>query len=124
MTTIDPQGDQRDRRNDTMESLRLEVAALQQSLAQQAEHLADVEASEARLKTIVENTTVGILVAQDGMVMYANESLLEVSGHTREELGAFSFAEFVHPDDRGLVFERYVRRLPENAAPQQTSCEK
>jgi PAS domain S-box-containing protein len=67
--------------------------------------------SEARYRLLVENANETILVAQDGMLKFVNQMTVELFGYSEQELTSRPFPEFVHPDDRGMVVERHIRRL-------------
>ncbi|MFO7968058.1 MAG: PAS domain S-box protein [Archaeoglobaceae archaeon] len=62
---------------------------------------------EEKYRTLVENANEGILVIQDGKIMYANPKAMEISGYSNDEIIFRSFFEFVHPDDRELVVRHY-----------------
>ena len=67
--------------------------------------------SEERYRQVVENANEAILVAQDGIIKFHNPKTEELSGYSAEELPNKPFVEFIHPEDRGLVLERYQKRL-------------
>ena len=75
-----------------------------------AAEVAELRVSEERFRAIVNTATIGVLVSQHGTTKFVNDSVLKMSGYTRQELAGFAFAEFVHPDDRKIVFDRHVRR--------------
>jgi diguanylate cyclase (GGDEF)-like protein/PAS domain S-box-containing protein len=67
--------------------------------------------SEERYRQVVENASEAILVAQDGMIKFHNPKATELSGYSEDELPDKPFIEYVHPEDRALVLERYQERL-------------
>jgi len=67
--------------------------------------------SEARYRLLVENANEVIVVAQDGMLKFVNRMTVELFGYSEQELTSRPFPEFVHPDDRGMVVERHLKRL-------------
>jgi len=67
--------------------------------------------SERRYETVVKNAGEGIVVAQDGVLQYANPYVEATFGRSREEMVSRLFIEFVHPDDRERVKDIYQRRL-------------
>jgi PAS domain S-box-containing protein len=69
------------------------------------------EESEERYRLIVEYINEGILVAQDGILVYANPNVMEIGGYSLEELSSKPFVEFIHPDDREMVIEYHIKRL-------------
>ncbi|MGA2586132.1 MAG: PAS domain S-box protein [Candidatus Aminicenantales bacterium] len=76
--------------------------------------------SEEKYRLLVENATEVILVAQDGMVKFVNHMernpFSVMTGYSKQELFSSPFLEFIHPDDRNMVGERYLRRLTGDAA--------
>jgi len=67
--------------------------------------------SEERYRALVENATEGILVARDGVIMFANAFILKTSGYSEGEIIGKPFIEFIHPDDREIVLGRHLKRL-------------
>jgi PAS domain S-box-containing protein/putative nucleotidyltransferase with HDIG domain len=76
-----------------------------------------LEASEQRYRLLVENANEAIMVAQDGMLKFANAKTTEFTGYSSEELSSMPFVELIHPDDRDMVVGRYLRRLKGEALP-------
>jgi PAS domain S-box-containing protein len=74
--------------------------------------------SEVRYRLLVENVNEAIIVAQDGMLKFANPKAAELSGYSREELTSMSFVDIIHPDDRDMVVKRYLQRLQGKVPPQ------
>lgn len=77
------------------------------------------EAEEA-YRSLVENSLQGLVIFQDGRVVFANPAIAEISGYTIEELLALSPEELqavVHPDDRDLVLGRISDRLAGKEVP-------
>jgi PAS domain S-box-containing protein len=66
---------------------------------------------EEKYRLVVENANDAILVAQDGVLKFGNPKATELTGYTNDELTSRPFVEFIHPDDREMVFERYQKRL-------------
>jgi PAS domain S-box-containing protein len=78
---------------------------------------AALQASEERYRLLVENANEAIIVAQDGMLKFANQNTIDLSGYSREELASMPFVDIIHPDDRDMVVERYLRRLKGESLP-------
>ncbi|MCF8049928.1 MAG: PAS domain S-box protein [Desulfobacterales bacterium] len=75
--------------------------------------------SEEKYRNVVENITVGILVAQDGRLVFANHAISRFLGKSVEEL--FSEEDpfgFIHPEDRSMVLGRHMRRIKGEQAPE------
>ena len=76
-----------------------------------------MKASEERYRLLVENANEAIMVAQDGMLKFANAKTTELSGYSSEELSSMPFIKLIYPDDRDMVVERYLRRLKGETLP-------
>jgi len=70
-----------------------------------------LSASEARYRLLVENARESILVAQDGYLKFVNQMAMEMTGYSGPELLSRPFPEFIHPDDREMVTDRYQKRI-------------
>ncbi|MGV8080090.1 MAG: PAS domain S-box protein [Syntrophales bacterium] len=73
--------------------------------------------SEEEYRLLVENALDAVFVVQDGTMKFANRVAEDVLGYTRDEIADLPFTVFIHPDDRGLVFERYQKRLRKEEVP-------
>ncbi len=74
--------------------------------------------SEEKYRLMVENANEPILVAQDGLLKFANAKAAEVVGYQLDELTSRPFVDFIHPDDREIVIERHMKRLKGDEIPQ------
>jgi two-component system cell cycle sensor histidine kinase/response regulator CckA len=72
--------------------------------------------SEEKYRLVVENAGEAIFVVQDGRLKFVNRATIEVIGYSAEVLTSKPFTEFIYPDDRELVFERYTKRIRGDAA--------
>ncbi len=72
--------------------------------------------SEEKYRTVVENAAEAILIAQDGMLKFVNRTASEIAGYSEQELRSSPFLGFIHPDDRNMVGERYLKRLKGDAS--------
>ncbi|MFX1519408.1 MAG: PAS domain S-box protein [Promethearchaeota archaeon] len=99
-------------------SLRREIATLQASETKIGEKEVKTQESQEKYRVLIDNAGEGILVVQDGMVVYANPHVMKVTGYSLEELSSKLFVEFIHPDDREMVIEYHINRLKgEKVAP-------
>ena len=71
----------------------------------------ELRESEEKYRTLVETSAEAIFIAQDGMLKFVNRMASEMTGYSMQELLSSPFLEFIHPDDRDMVGERYLRRL-------------
>ncbi len=72
---------------------------------------AAVRESEEKYRLLVEHAGEAVFVAQDGVLKFANPAAARILGRTPENIASRPFPEFLHPDDRAMVVERYARRL-------------
>jgi len=70
----------------------------------------ELQNSEEKYRTLVENIQDGVFVIQNERMAYVNESLAEMLGTTREEMEGTKFQEHIAPEDLKMVEERYFRR--------------
>ncbi|MBM3155546.1 MAG: PAS domain S-box protein, partial [Chloroflexi bacterium] len=75
-------------------------------------------ASEERYRLLVETANEAIIVAQDGMLKFANPRTSELTGYSNQELLSMPFAQLIHPDDRDMVVERHLKRLAGEVPPE------
>jgi PAS domain S-box-containing protein len=69
--------------------------------------------SEEKFRLISEQSLMGILIIQDGVIKYANRAASEIYGHTPEETRKWAPMEFlnsVHPEDREFVREQVKKK--------------
>jgi PAS domain S-box-containing protein len=73
--------------------------------------------------TLVEKSNDGIIIIQDELLVYANPKMTELSGFYLEEITGKPMVDFVSPKYRGLVLDRYQRRLAGEKIPNQYEIE-
>jgi len=78
----------------------------EQRLAEEA-----LRESEEQYRLLFENATQSIAVLQDYKIQFANPKCLEVLGFQMDDILSKSFSEFVYPDDRSMVHEKYLKRI-------------
>ncbi len=59
----------------------------------------------------MENGNDAIFICQDEVIKFANPKTEEMIGYTKDELARIPFVNFIHPENRGMVLDRYKRRL-------------
>lgn len=67
--------------------------------------------SEEKYRTLIEKANEAIIIAQDGNFAFANPSMSKLLGVPADELTGKPFADFIWPDDRNLVTNRYRKRM-------------
>jgi len=75
--------------------------------------------SEERFRGLFESIQdpVGIFVGREGRLIDYNAAFKKSSGYTDEELKGKAFLDFVHPDDRAMVLEKYRTEYSEDEFP-------
>jgi diguanylate cyclase (GGDEF)-like protein/PAS domain S-box-containing protein len=66
--------------------------------------------SEKRFRGFIEHLPLGVVIAQNGIIHFANPTSLEMIGYHAEEIIGRAFSELVHPDDREMVMAYHQRR--------------
>jgi PAS domain S-box-containing protein len=61
--------------------------------------------------TLVEKSNDGIIIIQDERLIYANPKMTALTGFSLEEITGKPFVDFISPEYRPMVLERYQRRL-------------
>ena len=59
--------------------------------------------SEERYRIVTEKNKDGIYILQDHKIVFANNILCRMVGHSKEELRLINFWKFLHPDDRPRI---------------------
>lgn len=67
--------------------------------------------SEEKYRAIFENANDIIIIAQGGRIAFANPAFEKILGYSFEDVVSKPFTDFIHPDDRQMVFERYKKRM-------------
>ena len=90
---------------------------LQQKITEHRQVAEELRKSEEKYRALVENANEVILVVQDGMLKFVNPRAMELTGYSEDELISTPFAEFLHPDDRAMAVELYLRKLKGEETP-------
>jgi PAS domain S-box-containing protein len=77
--------------------------------------------SEEKYRSMVENAIEAICISQDGYLRFVNPAMMRLTRRSLDELTTRPFLEFVHPDDRAMVLEKYRRRLQGLELPQRNT---
>jgi diguanylate cyclase (GGDEF)-like protein/PAS domain S-box-containing protein len=71
----------------------------------------DLIEAEAKYRSLIENSLVGVYILQDGKIVYVNPRLCEMSGYSFDELIGLEITEFIYPEDLPLVKENISKRF-------------
>ena len=85
---------------------KLEVEISERKRAEEA-----LRQSEEKYRAIIENSSEGIAIIQDGLIKFANPSLEKMSGYKLEEKINSPITDFFHEDEIPIMLERYQKRM-------------
>jgi PAS domain S-box-containing protein len=94
-----------------LSQLRTRIAELEASEIECVRAKEELQISETRYRTLVDNANEIIVVVQDDVCKFSNPKASEVTGYSLEELTSRLFLEFIHPDDRQRALDNYASRL-------------
>ncbi len=77
----------------------------------------ELEKSEEKYRAIVEHASEAIVIAYETHIVYANPQTRELLGYDADIIYSRPFIEFIHPDDREMVYNNYARRIKGEPAP-------
>jgi two-component system, LuxR family, sensor kinase FixL len=69
--------------------------------------------AETAYQTLVEHSLQGLVIIQDGRIVFANRTVVEMLGYSAAELMDFGMDEargIIHPDDAATVWQKWQRR--------------
>ena len=90
---------------------------LQKEIAEHEKANKKMFESEAKYRLLVENSSEGIFIAQDGLLKFINRAAINFFGSSYEVLTSNPFTDFIHPDDRETVISNHLKRLKGEAVP-------
>lgn len=67
--------------------------------------------SEQKYSTLVEKANDGVVILQDEALVFINQTMADISGYSVEEMSFRHFLDFVTPESRATVNERYRLRM-------------
>jgi len=73
--------------------------------------LAALRESEEKYRSVVERASDGICIIQGGELKYVNGALAAMAGYEPREMVGRQFTDFLRPEDRATVVDRYRRRM-------------
>ena len=75
-----------------------------------------IRKSEAQYRLLINNANEAIVVAQSGVIKFANPKTMEMTEYSAEELLSRPFTDCIHPEDREMVSERFQARVAGGSA--------
>jgi PAS domain S-box-containing protein len=90
---------------------------LNQEIAERKRAEEALRESEAKYSSLVERGNDGIIILQDGVIKYANSKMVQMVGYTVEETMNKPFINYVSPEHREFVIDRYRKRTAGEEVP-------
>jgi len=106
-----------------LEALRWRVTELEKLEAERKRVEEALRQSEEKYSTLVERGNDGIIIVQDGVLTFVNSKMIEMTGFSLEEALGKSFVDFVSPEYRELVVDRYRKRISGEEIPSKYEVE-
>ena len=96
----------------TQDQLIDELNEMRSKVAESDSVQESLKEEKLRYLEIVDKTSEGIFVIQDGWIKFANKKASEITGYSVEEaVASIAIAAFVHPDDQEMLAQYHARRL-------------
>ena len=71
----------------------------------------ELQKSEEKYRLLVDNAKDGILIVQDERIKFFNPAALKLTGYPAGEFLEMPFKQFIHPEDKSTVGDRYQKRI-------------
>lgn len=84
---------------------------ISRDITAQKRNVVALQESEARYRRFAEELSMGIVITQDGLIKYVNQSTADMIGYPSHELVGNSFLPYVCELDRPRVIEQHQRRM-------------
>ena len=98
-------------KSDIIKNLRADyITILKNMLKEKSKALIE---SELKYRTLVEQSLEGILIVQNGLIKFANPTLMKNLNYVESEMFGKDVLRFLYPDDRDM-FSKYLRKLSEH----------
>ena len=82
-----------------------------------------IRQSEAKYATLVQQSNDGIIIIQNGLMVFVNRMMIDLTGYSMEEVIGKPFSDFLTPKYKPLVADRNRRRMVGEAVPDRYDAE-
>lgn len=100
----------------------LMIDSVAREIADRRQTEAAVRESEEKYRILINNIQDGVFIHQDGVLKFANDTMVRMVGYTPEELIGGSIKAVIAPEDWTMVRENYQRRLSEKDFAREYEC--
>lgn len=77
----------------------------------------ELEDSEKKYRLLIENAIEAIYIAQDNKLTFANPMVSYILGYPHHEILSRPFTDFIHPEDKEMIIENYLKRIKGEKVP-------
>ncbi len=84
---------------------------LRQEIAERKRAERALQEAEAKYRSLVEESLVGVYLIQNGLFVYVNPMLAKTLGYSQDEMIGTATLDYVAPEDRELVTENLRKRI-------------
>jgi PAS domain S-box-containing protein len=98
-------------------SVERKTAELKKEMEVTSAQAEKLRVSEENYRLVFENAADGILIVQDGRILFVNPDASRFLGVPQDRLAGIPFQEMIHPEDRDRVVEYHDRRMRGEDAP-------
>ena len=103
--------------------VRSRTKKLTQEIAMHKQADEAIRQSEAKYATLVQQSNDGIIIIQNGLMVFVNRMMMDLTGNSMEETIGKPFDDFISPKYKPLVADRYRRRMAGEAVPSRYDAE-
>ncbi|MDF1540015.1 MAG: PAS domain S-box protein, partial [Candidatus Thorarchaeota archaeon] len=95
----------------------LHIQSIIRDISSRKESARALEESEEKYRTLVENMQYGIVILQEGRIVFTNDALAAIVGYTVDDIQGMLMIDLIAAEDRLIVANRYKRRLSGETIP-------
>jgi len=96
----------------TKDALLKQIERLENELRELENNASDAHTDgDTQYRNLIEHSPEGVLVIQDGKLVFYNSILREYVGYTDEDLTLTDFTDFIHPDDVDAAVYFYTKMM-------------
>lgn len=98
------------KKNKTKEQLMKEIEKLHQKIKELEKAEEALKENEELYSSVVENSNDAIIIHHDGIIKFVNSAVSQFIDIPKKEFIGKNITDFVHPDDREIILERFKQR--------------
>ncbi len=88
--------------------LKIERANLEKEIEKRT---SDLKASELKYRSLIESSLQPIIVIKDGLVVFANQISMELSGYSEDQILNKPFTNVIYSEDQPKMIDNYKKRM-------------